>query len=179
MELVSSVNLRKDFMQVTFKGNPLNLEGNQPAVGQNAPDFKALNSTLQEVSLSQLGNNVILLNIVPSLDTPVCAKQSKEFYAALKGKDVSFVTVSMDLPFAQARFCGAEGLEIQTLSDHKDASFAKAYGLLIKELRLLSRAVVIIDKDKKIKYIEIVPEVTSEPNYEAALKELNALGALV
>ncbi|MDJ0626475.1 MAG: thiol peroxidase [Candidatus Caenarcaniphilales bacterium] len=166
-------------MQVTFKGNPLNLEGNQPQVGQTAPDFQALNSSLEAVNLSQLGNETILLNIVPSLDTPVCAKQSKEFYSALKDKPVKLVTVSMDLPFAQARFCGAENVEIQTLSDHKDASFGKAYGLLIKELRLLSRAVIIIDKDKKVQYIEIVPEVTSEPNYEAALKALNVSGVTV
>jgi len=166
-------------MQVTFKGNPLNLEGNQAKVGQAAPDFKALNSSLQEITLSQLGNEVILLNVVPSLDTPVCAKQSKEFYNALKGKNVKLVTVSMDLPFAQARFCGAENVEILTLSDHRDGSFGKAYGLLIKELRLLSRAVIVIDKDKKVQYIEVVPEVTSEPNYEAALKAVGAAGVAV
>ncbi len=118
-------------MQVTFKGNPLNLEGNQVKVGQIAPDFKILNSSLQEVSLSQLGNQVIFLSIVPSLDTPVCAKQSKEFYKAIEGKDVKMVTVSMDLPFAQARFCGAENIQIDTLSDHRDASFGRAYGFRI------------------------------------------------
>jgi thioredoxin-dependent peroxiredoxin len=166
-------------MQVTFKGNPLNLEGNQVQVGQAAPDFKVLNSSLGEVGLAQLEGNHILLNIVPSLDTPVCAKQSKEFYNSLKGKPVKLVTISMDLPFAQARFCGAEDLQIEALSDHRDASFGRAYGLLIKELRLLSRAVIVLDKDKKVQYIEIVPEVTSEPNYEAALKALNEAGALV
>ncbi len=166
-------------MQVTFKGNPLNLEGNQVQVGQNAPDFKVLNSSLGEVSLSQLGNEVVLLNVVPSLDTPVCAKQSKEFYNALSGKPVKLVTVSMDLPFAQARFCGAENVQMETLSDHREGSFGRAYGLLIKELRLLSRAVIVIDQNKKVQYIEVVPEVTSEPNYEAALKALNAAGVTV
>ena len=161
-------------MQVTFKGNQLNLEGNQVKVGQIAPDFEILNSSLQEISLSQLGNQVIFLSIVPSLDTPVCAKQSKEFYKAIEGKDVKLITISMDLPFAQARFCGAENIQIDTLSDHRDASFGRAYGLLIKELRLLTRSVVIIDKDKKISYVEIVPEVTQEPNYEAALKALGS-----
>lgn len=162
-------------MQVTFKGNSLNLEGNQVKVGDNAPDFKLLNSSLQEISLSQLGNGeTILLNIVPSLDTPVCAKQSKEFYNAIQNKPIKLVTISMDLPFAQARFCGAENIQMETLSDHREASFGRSYGLLIKELRLLTRSVVVIDQNKKVQYIEIVPEVTSEPNYEAALKALNS-----
>ncbi len=165
-------------MQVTFKGNSLNLEGNQVKVGDNAPDFKLLNSSLQEVALSQLGAETILLNIVPSLDTPVCAKQSKEFYNALQAQSVKLVTISMDLPFAQARFCGTENIQMETLSDHREASFGRNYGLLIKELRLLTRSVIIIDKNKKIQYIEIVSEVTSEPNYESALKALNTLSAV-
>jgi thioredoxin-dependent peroxiredoxin len=163
-------------MQVTFKGNSLNLEGSQVQIGQTAPDFKLLNSSLQEITLSQLGNEVILINVVPSLDTPVCAKQSKEFYKALQNQPVKLVTISMDLPFAQARFCGAENIQMDTLSDHREGSFGRTYGLLIKELRLLTRSVIIIDKNKKIQYLEIVPEVTSEPNYEAALKALNAVG---
>ncbi|MDX1918903.1 MAG: thiol peroxidase [Candidatus Caenarcaniphilales bacterium] len=159
-------------MQVNFKGNPLNLEGSPIQVGDSAPDFNLLNRALEPVNLDKIGSQTILLNIVPSLDTPVCAKQSKEFYSSLKGKDAKLVTVSMDLPFAQARFCGAEDIAMETLSDHRDGSFGRAYGLLIKELRLLTRAVVVIGTDKKVKYVEIVPEVTSEPDYMAALSAI-------
>lgn len=165
--------------QVTFKGNAITLSGDTVQEGQKAPDFTALNSKLEPVSLDTLANDIVLLNVVPSLDTPVCATQSKRFYDELKqsGRDqtIRLVTISADLPFAQSRFCGSEGLEMMTLSDHKDLSFAKAYGLLIENLRLLSRAVILIDQERVIRYVEVVDEVTNEPNYDAALQAIGEL----
>ncbi len=160
---------------IKFKGTDLELEGNEIKVGQQAPDCKLINSALQEVSISDFKGKPCLLNIVPSLDTPVCMKQSKEFYHSLSSLPCQLVTISMDLPFAQARFCGAENLTMTTLSDHKEASFGKHYGCLIKPLRLLARAVIVLDADQKICYCEIVEEMTSEPNYKAAMDALDSL----
>jgi thioredoxin-dependent peroxiredoxin len=165
-------------MQVTFKGNPITLEGpNTIQAGQMLPDFTLLDSGLAEMKPAQMQGKVTLMNIVPSLDTPVCQIQSKQFYERLKSMPVQMATISMDLPFAQKRFCGAEGLEMMTLSDHREASFGKAMGLLLPNLRLLTRAVVICDAQGKVSYVEIVPEVTNEPNYDNAMKALEALVA--
>jgi thiol peroxidase len=162
-------------MQVNFKGSPLNLEGEQVQAGQQAPDFKVVNSSMEEVGLPQLPPGVVVLNVVPSLDTPVCKKQSKQFYASLKEHSVNLVTVSMDLPFAQSRFCEAEEVEMHTLSDYKYGSFGQAYGLMISELRLLTRSVLILDESRRINYVQIVPEVTDEPNYEEVIGSLKQI----
>jgi thioredoxin-dependent peroxiredoxin len=157
---------------ITFKGGPLTLAGNEVKVGDAAPDAALLGNDLSPVQISSYRGKVVILSVVPSLDTPVCDIQTRQFNqrGAALSKDVEILTVSMDLPFAQARWCGAAGVQrVRTLSDHRDASFGNAYGLLIKELRLLARAVLVVDRGGKITYLQIVPEVTSEPDYEAAL----------
>jgi thiol peroxidase len=165
-------------MMVTFKGNPIELAGTAVQAGHAAPAFELLNKALQPVTLADFAGQTVLLNIVPSLDTPVCQLQSKTFYSKLQDKPVTLVTVSMDLPFAQSRFCGAENLDtMQTLSDHRTAAFGEAYGVLIPSLRLLARAVVLINAQGHISYAEVVSEVTSEPNYDAALAAIEALTA--
>jgi thiol peroxidase len=157
---------------VTFKGNPIELQGTTVQANQAAPQFELLNGSLEAVTLANFKGKTVLLNVVPSLDTPVCAIQSKTFYSKLQNMPVEMVTVSMDLPFAQKRFCGSEDIAMQTLSDHREANFANNYGLLLPNLRLLTRAVIIIDANQQVKYVEVVPEVTNEPNYEAAMKAL-------
>ncbi|MFQ6098441.1 MAG: thiol peroxidase [Armatimonadota bacterium] len=158
---------------VTIKGDPLTLVGNEVRVGAKAPDFTAVDNDLNPVTLSSLRGDVCILCSVPSLDTPVCDVETRRFNeeAASLGENVSVVVVSMDLPFAQKRWCGAAGVDrVQTLSDHRDASFGLAYGVLIKELRLLARAVFVVDREGSIRYAELVKEVTNEPDYEAALR---------
>lgn len=158
---------------VTFKGNPLTLSGSLPKLGDTVPDVKLLANDLSEVKLSDFRGKVCVICSVPSLDTSVCDTETRKFneHAVSLGGDVVVLTVSMDLPFAQARWCGAAGVEnVRTLSDHRDARFGNAFGLLIKELRLLARAVFVVDKEGVIRYIEVVEEMTNEPNYEAALK---------
>ncbi|MFM7389361.1 MAG: thiol peroxidase [Vampirovibrionales bacterium] len=163
---------------VTFKGNTIELAGQAPKVGQAAPNFELLNNGLQPVTLADFAGKNVLLNIVPSLDTPVCQIQSKTFYVKLQQSPVSLVTVSMDLPFAQARFCGAENLDaMQSLSDHRTGAFGEAFGVLIPSLQLLSRAVVLIDAQGVVQYVEVVDEVTQEPNYDACMKAIEALVA--
>ena len=160
---------------VTFKGNPLTLVGNVIKVGDMAPDFTALANDLSPISLSSFKGKPLIISSVPSLDTPVCDMSTRRFNqeATALGSDVTILTISMDLPFAQARWCGAAGVQnIVTLSDHRDASFGMAYGLLIKELRLLARAVFVIDKNGKIQYLQLVPEVAQEPDYDGALDAL-------
>jgi thioredoxin-dependent peroxiredoxin len=157
---------------VTMKGNPLTLTGKAVKAGDPAPDFTAVANDLSEFRLSSLKGKVVIIASVPSLDTSVCSLETRRFNqeAAALGDDVRIVTVSMDLPFAQKRWCGAEGVSrLQTVSDHRDAAFGQSYGVLIKELRLLARAVFVIDRKGTIQYIEIVPELTHEPNYDAAL----------
>ena len=158
---------------ITFKGNPLTLVGNEVKVGQKAPNAELVANDLAVVKLSSLyAGKVCLLTSVPSLDTPVCDMETRRFNeeAGRLGKDVVVLTVSMDLPFAQKRWCGAAGVQnVQTLSDYRQAAFGKAYGVLIKELRLLARAVFVLDKPGVIRYVELVKEVASEPNYDAAL----------
>lgn len=162
---------------VTFKGNPLTLIGAEVKVGDKAPDFKALAKDLSEVTLASSKGKTRLISVVPSLDTPVCELQTKRFNeeASKLPSDVVVLTVSADLPFAQTRFCGAQHADkIQCLSDHRDTSFGKAYGVLIKELRLLARAIFVIGPDDKVKYAEYVKEVTNHPDYEKALASLKA-----
>ncbi|NLH16337.1 MAG: thiol peroxidase [Phycisphaerae bacterium] len=156
---------------ITFKGGPLTLLGPAPVIGTAAPDFSVLANDLSPVTLSSFKGKVVILASVPSLDTPVCDVETRRFNEeAGKLPGVKVLTLSMDLPFAQKRWCGAAGVtNVQTLSDHRDAEFGQAYGLLIKELRLLARAVIVIDKKGIIRYIQVVPEVTQEPDYAAAL----------
>jgi thiol peroxidase len=167
---------------VTFKGNPMTLVGPQRKAGDKAPDFACLNSGLEIVTLAKTPAKVRLFSVVPSLDTPVCSMQTKKFndeVGGLKDKVVCY-TISLDMPFAQKRFCGAENItNMQTLSDVHDRSFGEHYGVLIEglPLPLLSRAVFVVDKNGTITYAEYVPEVTSHPNYDAALGALQAAGA--
>ncbi len=161
----------------TFKGNPLTLIGPELKKGDQAPNFQLLANDLSVVTLDNFKGKTKLISAVPSLDTPVCDMQTKRFNdeASKLPSDVVVLTVSADLPFAQARWCGAAHADkIKTLSDHRDASFGKAYGVLIKELRLLSRSIFVIGPDDKIQYVEYVKEITQHPNYEKALGSLGA-----
>jgi thiol peroxidase len=161
----------------TFQGNPLTLVGDEIKVGDKAPDFTVLQNDLSPATLSDYSGKVLILALVPSLDTPVCDMEVRRFNSgvAALGDDIKILTVSMDLPFAQARWCGAAGVEaVQTLSDHRDASLGKGYGALIKELRLLTRAVFVIDRNGTIKHAEYVKEITEEPDYAAALDAAKA-----
>lgn len=166
--------------QVTFKGTPLTLVGGELKGGDTAPDFTLIANDLSKVSLKDSAGKVRLISVVPSLDTGICDMQTKRFNeeAGNLGADVVIYTISSDLPFAQARWCGAAGVKsLQTLSDHYDMSFADAYGTHVKELRLNSRAIFVVDKEGKIVYREYVPEIASHPNYEAALEAVKqALG---
>lgn len=158
---------------ITMQGNPLTLTGREVNQGDKAPDFTALDNDLNPKGLSDFQGKVVVISSVPSLDTPVCDLQTRRFNseAAGLGPEVAILTLSMDLPFAQKRWCGAAGVDqLTTLSDHRDASFGQAYGLLIKELRLLARAVMVVDKKGEIRYLELVGELTQEPDYEAALQ---------
>ena len=163
---------------ITFKGNPLTLVGNEVKIGQKAPDFVAIGNDLSPVKFSSYFGKLSIISSVVSLDTPVCEIQTKKFNeeADRLGPNVVILTISMDLPFAQKRWCGAAGVNrLQTLSDHRDVSFGMAYGVLIKELRLLARAVFIVDQKGILRYKEMVKEVTHEPDYDAALSELKKL----
>ncbi|HMZ26935.1 MAG TPA: thiol peroxidase [Elusimicrobiota bacterium] len=158
----------------TFKGNPLTLVGNEIKVGQKAPEFKAVAGDLSEVNLAKSAGKTRLIVAVPSLDTPVCDAETRKFNEAVsKVSGVQTYVISMDLPFAQGRFCQTAGIKnLQPLSDHRDASFGVAYGTLIKELRLLSRAVFVVNAQDVVTYVEYVPEMTTPPNYDAALAAL-------
>ena len=163
---------------ITMKGNPLTLVGKTPTLGEAAPDFEVLDNDLSSVKLSSFKGKVCVISSVPSLDTPVCDMETRRFNqeAGKLGTDVVILTISMDLPFAQKRWCGASGVDkVITLSDHYDASFGKSYGMLIKELRLLARAVFVVDKDGVIQYIQIVEELTQEPDYEEVLDAISRL----
>jgi len=167
---------RKDI--VTFKGNPLTLVGNPVKVGDKAPDAEVLANDLSSIKLSGFRGKVCVICSVPSLDTPVCDTQTRKFneQAASLGDDVVVLTISMDLPFAQRRWCGsANVVNVQTLSDHRTADFGNGFGVLIKELRLLARTVFVVDKEGIIRYIQIVDELTNEPDYEAALKTVKEI----
>lgn len=157
---------------VTLQARPLTLVGNEVRVGEAAPDFAVLDAELNAVRLSEFRGKTVVISAVPSLDTPVCDAQTRRFNqeAAALGDDVVILTISMDLPFAQDRWCAAAGINaVRTLSDHRDAAFGKAYGVLIKELRLLARAVFVVDPEGVLRYARIVPEMTDEPDYQAAL----------
>ncbi len=163
---------------VTFLGNPLTLTGEPVSVGQKAPDFTALRADLSPFSLSGEAGKVVVINSVPSLDTPVCAAQARRFNqeAAGLGPDVKVVVVSMDLPFAQKRFCATEGIaNLETVSDHREAAFGQAYGLLVKELRLDARAVLVVDREGVLRYQQLVGEISHEPDYDAALAAVRSL----
>lgn len=163
-------------MSVTFKEKPVTLLGNEVKVGDQAPDFKVLANDMSEVTLADSKGSVRLIAAVPSVDTGVCDAEVRRFNEeASKLDNVKVLTVSVDLPFAQKRWCAAAGIEnVQTLSDHRDLSFGKAYGVAIEELRLLARSVFVIDSSDKITYVEYVSEVTSHPNYEAAIEAAKA-----
>jgi thioredoxin-dependent peroxiredoxin len=158
---------------VTFQGNPLTLVGNAVKAGDKAPPFKVLDKDLTPVGLSDFSGKVKIISVTPSLDTPVCNLQATTFNqkAASLSSDVALINISMDLPFAIARFCSAEGIDkLRTLSDHREASFGIAYGVLVEELRLLARSIFVIDKADVVRYVEIVPEMTNEPDYDKALE---------
>jgi thiol peroxidase len=161
----------------TMRGNPLTLLGPELKAGDKAPDFSAVNDGLQPVNLAGTGQNVRIFSVVPSLDTPVCDAQTKRFNEeATKLPGVEIYTVSMDLPFAQKRWCGNFGIDkIKMLSDHRSGSFGEQYGTLIKDMRIESRAIFVLDKDNTIKYVEYVKEVADYPNYEAALEAARSL----
>jgi thiol peroxidase len=163
---------------VTFMGNPLTLLGPALKAGDKAPNFNVLDNNLNPVQLSSYKGKVCILSSVPSLDTPVCDLETRRFNqeAATLGSDVAVLTLSMDLPFAQKRWCGAAGVDkVTTLSDHRDASFGTAYGTLIKELRLLARCVFVVDRDGVIRYIQLVKEIAQEPDYAAVLDAVKKL----
>ncbi len=158
---------------ITMKDQPLTLLGKGLKVGEPAPDFEALTNDLSPIKLSSFRGRICIISSVPSLDTSVCDTMTRRFNeeAGSLGEDVVVLTISMDLPFAQSRWCGAAGVKnVQTLSDHRDASFGNAFGVLIKELRLLARAVFVVDKEGIVRYVQIVNELTNEPDYEAVLK---------
>ncbi|MBD8032312.1 MULTISPECIES: thiol peroxidase [Solibacillus] len=164
--------------QVTFKNGPVTLIGNEVKVGDQAPDFKVLANDLSEVTLKNSEGKIRLFSVVPSLETGVCDKQTRTFNeaAANLGENVVIYTVSMDLPFAQKRWCGAAGIDnVVTVSDHRDASFGEAYGVHMKELRLLARSIFVVDEAGKVTYVEYVPEGTDHPNYDAAIEAVKAI----
>jgi len=164
---------------VTFKGNPLTLAGEEVQVGQSAPDFTLhyFEDGMQTLSPADLKGKPTILSVVPSLDTPVCAIQTKKFNESLGelGDRVNAVTVSLDLPFAMNRFCGAENItNIRSASDYQDRSFGQNWGTLIEELKILARSIFVLDADGKVVYVEAVGEVTEEPDYDAALDALKS-----
>jgi len=162
---------------VTFKGTPMTLVGDEVQEGRKAPAFTLIANDLSEQRLSDYAGRSVVLVTVPSLDTPVCDKETRTFNerAGSLGRDVSVVTVSRDLPFAQKRWCGNAGIEnVETLSDYKDHSFGKDYGLEIKELGLLARAVLVLDGEGKVRYKQLVEEVAEEPDYDAVLEAVRS-----
>jgi len=163
---------------ITFKGNPFTLLGPELKVGDKAPDFAVVDNGLAPVSLANSAGRIRIISSVPSLDTPVCDTETRRFNqeaAGLPG-DVVVLTISLDLPFAQKRWCGAAGIDkVMTLSDYRERSFGQNYGVLIKELLLLTRAIFVVDGQGVIRYIQIVPEVTSEPDYAAVMTAAKAL----
>jgi thioredoxin-dependent peroxiredoxin len=164
--------------QITLEGNAINTNGELPQVGSEAPDFSLTKSDLSDVSLADLGSKKKLLNIVPSLDTGVCAASTKKFNEAMAGKSNAVaLVVSADLPFAQSRFCGAEGIEnVVSLSMMHSRNFAKDYGVLITDgplAGICARAVVVLDEQNKVVYTQLVPEIVEEPDYDSALAYLD------
>lgn len=161
--------------KVTFQNDPITLLGTEIQVGDAAPNFTVVANDLSERTLQDYHGKIKLISVVPSVDTGVCAKQTKRFNEEADQLDnVHVLTISMDLPFAQTRWCSAEGVKnIDLLSDHRDADFGQKYGTLIKELRLNARAIFVVDANDKVTYVEYVPEVTNHPDYDAALEAAN------
>lgn len=163
---------------VTFKGNPVTLLGPEIKAGDKAPDFRVVDTGLEAVSLADFRGKVKIISAVPSLDTPVCDTETRRFNeeAGKLPDNVVVLTVSLDLPFAQKRWCAAAGIDkVRTLSDYQDRSFAQAYGVLIKELKLLSRSIFVVDGTDTVRYVQHVKEITSEPDYAAVLKAAKGL----
>lgn len=162
---------------ITMNGNPVTLLGKEVKVGDTAPDFNVVRKDLSPFTLQDLGDKVKLISIVPSIDTGVCDLQTIHFNEeAAKLKDVKIVTISMDLPFALKRYCAAKEIDaLETLSDHRDASFGLNYGFLMEGLRLLARGIVVIDQNNIIRYVEYVKEVTNHPDYDKAIEEVKKL----
>jgi thiol peroxidase len=163
---------------ITMKGNPLTLVGQEVHVGDQAPDFEVLANDLSPFKLSSLKGKVVIICSVPSLDTPTCDIETRWFNeeAAKLGPKVVVLTLSMDLPFAQKRWCGAAGVDrVTTYSDHREAAFGQAYGVLIKELRLLARAVFVVDQAGTLQYLQVVKELANEPDYGEVLKAVERL----
>ncbi|WP_342387184.1 thiol peroxidase [Salinicoccus bachuensis] len=162
---------------VTFKGNPMTLTGEELKVGDQAPDFTVLNTSLEEVNLSDYEGKRKLISVIPSIDTGVCSTQTKTFNERAAGVDnVEVLTISNDLPFAQKRWTADEGLEnAVTLSDHRDLSFGENYGVVMEELRLLARSVFILDENNKVVYVEYVAEGTDHPDYDKAIEALQSM----
>lgn len=163
---------------ITIKGNPLTLIVPEIKAGDKAPDFTVLDRELKNVSLKSFTGRIKVISVTPSLDTPVCDIQARRFNqeAAKLPDNVVALNISMDLPFAISRFCTSAGIDkVQAFSDHRDASFGIAYGVLIKELRLLARSIFIIDAGDVVRYVEIVPEVTNHPDYDKALQAVGKL----
>ncbi|WP_019424282.1 thiol peroxidase [Paenibacillus sp. OSY-SE] len=162
----------------TLKGNPITLLGPELKVGDKAPDFQLNKSLVEAVSLKDLAGKVKLISVVPSIDTGVCDAQTRRFNeeAAKLGDNVAVLTVSVDLPMAQARWCGAAGVEnVVMLSDYKDNNFGEAYGVLIKELRLDMRSIFVLDANDTVQYVEYLSEMTEHPNYEQAIEAVKSL----
>ncbi|TSB48057.1 thiol peroxidase [Alkalicoccobacillus porphyridii] len=157
---------------ITFKEKPMTVLGNEVKIGDKAPDFKVLANDLSEVTLADSKNRVRLISVIPSIDTGVCDAQTRKFNEAVgEVGNVDVLTISVDLPFAQRRWCAASGLDhVKTLSDHKDLSFGTAYGLVLEELRLLARAVFVVDSNDTIVHAEYVSEATNHPDYEQAIE---------
>lgn len=163
---------------VTFKGNPVTLLGPALKAGDKAPDFRVVDTALTPVTLADFKGKIKIFSAVPSLDTPVCDMETRRFNkeAANLPDNLVILTVSMDLPFAQSRWCGAAGIDrVKTLSDYREKSFALAYGVLIKELQLLTRSIFIVDSADTIRYIQLVGEITAEPDYAAVLAAAKGL----
>ena len=157
---------------VTLHGNPMTLIGSPLKIGDKAPDFEVVDNDLKPKTLADFSGKVVIVSSVPSLDTPVCDMETRRFNteASRLGDGIRILTISMDLPFAQKRWCGAAGVDqVVTLSDHRQASFGQAFGVLIKELRLLARAVFVLDADLVIRHIQLVKEVAQEPDYDAVI----------
>jgi thiol peroxidase len=162
----------------TFMSNPLTLVGPEIKIGDKAPDFNVVDNELRPVTLADYKGKIKILSSVPSLDTPVCDTETRRFNmeAAKLPDNVAVLTISMDLPFAQKRWCGAADIDkVTTLSDYQDRSFGQTYGVLIKELKLLARCVFIVDANDKVRYVQLVKEVTSEPDYTGILDAVNGL----
>jgi thiol peroxidase len=157
--------------QITFKQEPITLVGEQVKVGQTAPDFSVLDNGLNEVTLANYEGQKKLISVVPSIDTGVCDQQTRKFNEEAAQEEGVVLTISADLPFAQKRWCAANGLDnVLTLSDHKDLSFGKNYGVVMEELRLLARSVFVLDQNNKVVYSEIVSEGTDFPDFDSALE---------